>query len=64
MLTSVFVIGGELIHSFSLALILGVVVGTYSSIYVASTATQALCVSKSDLMPAKVENNEGDGSMV
>ena len=63
-LTSLFVFGGEVIHSFSLALILGVVVGTYSSIYVASTATLALGVSKSDLIPAKVENKEGDGSMV
>ncbi|MGB5178280.1 MAG: protein translocase subunit SecF [Gammaproteobacteria bacterium] len=63
-LASLFVFGGEVIHSFSLALILGVVVGTYSSIYVASTATLALGVSKSDLMPAKVENKEGDGSMV
>ncbi len=63
-LVSLFVFGGEVIHSFSLALILGVVVGTYSSIYVASTATLALGVSKSDLMPAKVEDKEGDGSMV
>jgi preprotein translocase subunit SecF len=63
-LSSLFVFGGEVIHSFSLALILGVVVGTYSSIYVASTATLALGVSKSDLMPAKVEKKEGDGSMV
>jgi len=63
-LASLFVFGGEVIHSFSLALILGVVVGTYSSIYVASTATLALGVSKSDLMPTKVETKEGDGSMV
>ena len=63
-LSSLFVFGGEVIHSFSLALILGVVVGTYSSIYVASTATLALGVSKSDLIPAKVEQKEGDGSMV
>jgi preprotein translocase subunit SecF len=63
-LASLFVFGGEVIHSFSLALILGVVVGTYSSIYVASTATLALGVTKSDLMPKKVEKREGDGSMV
>jgi len=63
-LASLFVFGGEVIHSFSLALILGVIVGTYSSIYVASTATLALGVSKSDLMPTKVETKEGDGSMV
>jgi len=63
-LTSLFVFGGEVIHAFSLALILGVVVGTYSSIYVASTATLAMGVTKADLMPAKVESKEGDGSVV
>ena len=63
-LTSLFVFGGEVIHAFSLALILGVIVGTYSSIYVASTATLAMGVTKADLMPAKVESKEGDGSMV
>jgi preprotein translocase subunit SecF len=63
-LLSLFVFGGEVIHAFSLALILGVVVGTYSSIYVASTATLAMGVTKADLMQAKVENKEGDGSVV
>jgi preprotein translocase subunit SecF len=63
-LISLFVFGGEVIHSFSLALILGIVVGTYSSIYVASTTTLALGVTKADLMPAKVEVKEGDGSSV
>jgi len=63
-LVALFVFGGEVIHDFSLALIVGVVVGTYSSIYVASTVTLALGVSKADLMPAKVERKEGDGSMV
>ena len=63
-LTSLFVFGGEVIHTFSLALILGIVVGTYSSIYVASTVTLALGVTKADLMPAQVEEKEGDGSSV
>jgi preprotein translocase subunit SecF len=63
-LISLFMFGGEVIHAFSLALILGVVVGTYSSIYVASTATLALGVTKADLMQTKVESKEGDGSMV
>ena len=63
-LVALFVFGGEVIHDFSLALILGVLVGTYSSIYVASTVTLALGVTKADLMPAKVENKEGDGSIV
>ena len=60
-LVSLFVFGGEVIHAFSMALIMGVVVGTYSSIFVASTATLALGVSKTDLMPAKVEK-EGSGN--
>jgi preprotein translocase subunit SecF len=63
-LISLFVFGGEVIHTFSLALILGIVVGTYSSIYVASTVTLALGVSKADLMPPPVEEKEGDGSSV
>lgn len=59
-LLALFFIGGEVIHSFSLALILGIVVGTYSSIYVASAAALALGVSKSDLMQAPKETEEMD----
>jgi len=50
---SLFVFGGEVIQSFALALILGVIVGTYSSIYVASAATLALGVSKGDLLQSR-----------
>ncbi|MFV8784374.1 protein translocase subunit SecF [Microbulbifer sp. SA54] len=50
--------GGELIHNFSLALIVGVVVGTYSSVYVAINALMALKVSKEDLMPPVKEGAE------
>ena len=63
-LMSLFVFGGEVIHGFSLALIIGVVVGTYSSIYVASTATLALGVTKADLMPVKHEEEGHGGSSV
>ena len=63
-LIALFVFGGEVIHSFSIALIVGVLVGTYSSIYVASTALLALDVSKEDLMQAEVENPNDDGSQV
>ena len=59
-LISLFVFGGEVIHAFALALIVGVLVGTYSSIYVASTVTLALGVSKKDLMPPKKEGVEAD----
>ena len=54
-LLALFFLGGEIIHNFSLALILGIVVGTYSSIYVASTTALALGVSKADLMPVQKE---------
>lgn len=48
-------VGGELIHGFAMALIIGVVVGTYSSIYIASATTLALGVTKQDLMPPEKE---------
>lgn len=63
-LTALFIFGGEVIHSFSIALIVGVVVGTYSSIYIASSSLLALNVSKEDLMPVKVEGVNEDGSQV
>ncbi|MCB1850211.1 MAG: protein translocase subunit SecF [Gammaproteobacteria bacterium] len=65
-LIALFVFGGEIIHGFSLALIVGIVVGTYSSIYIASTAALMLGVSKADLMPVKKEgaNIASDGSQV
>ena len=57
-LLSLFLLGGEVIHSFALALIIGVLVGTYSSIYVATTSALALGISRSDLLlPEKVEDD-------
>ena len=43
--------GGELIHNFSLALIVGVIIGTFSSVYVAANILMAMNISKEDLMP-------------
>ncbi len=57
-LVVLFLVGGELIHGFSIALLLGVIVGTYSSIYIASAIAMALGVSKSDLMPVQKEGAE------
>lgn len=57
-LSALFLLGGEIIHGFALALIIGVLVGTYSSIYVASTAVLMLGISKADLMPIKKEGAE------
>jgi len=59
-LMSLFFFGGEVIHGFATALIIGVLVGTYSSIYVASTAVLMLGVSKADLMPIVKEGAELD----
>jgi preprotein translocase subunit SecF len=54
-LISLFVLGGEAVSGFALALIVGIVVGTYSSTYIASALALALDVSPADLMPAKRE---------
>jgi len=54
-LSSLYLLGGETVSGFALALIVGVVVGTYSSIYVASASALALDVSPVDLMPPKRE---------
>ena len=54
-LIALFYFGGEIIHAFAYTLIIGVVVGTYSSIFVASTAAILLGVSKQDLMPVVKE---------
>lgn len=63
-LTTLFVLlallfaGGEMIRSFALALTVGVVVGTYSSIYVASNVLLALNISREDLLvPERQEDN-------
>ncbi|MDX1444170.1 MAG: protein translocase subunit SecF [Gammaproteobacteria bacterium] len=55
-LLALFYLGGEVIHSFAEALIIGVVVGTYSSIYIASALALMLGVSKEDLLP--IEDKE------
>lgn len=59
-LIALFVFGGELIHGFATALIVGVFVGTYSSIYVASASALALGINKEDLMPVEKEGAEID----
>ena len=59
-LIALFIFGGEIIHGFAFALIVGVVIGTYSSIYVASSAVLYLGISKSDLMEVKKEGAEID----
>ena len=54
-LSALYFIGGKSLEGFSLALIIGVVIGTYSSIYVATTSIFLLDVSTSDLLQVKKE---------
>ena len=55
---AMFFLGGELIHAFSIALIIGILVGTYSSIYVASSMVITLKITAESMMPVK---KEGEG---
>ena len=57
-LFALFVFGGELIHGFATALLAGVLVGTYSSVYVASSVLVAMDISKEDLAPVKKEGEQ------
>ena len=57
-LMSLYLFGGELIKNFALALILGVVVGTYSSIYIASNALVMMGLTSDHLMVPEKENEE------
>ncbi len=59
-LLALFLYGGEMIHGFAIALIVGVVIGTYSSIYVAATTLMMTGVSKEDLMIPVKEGAEQD----
>jgi preprotein translocase subunit SecF len=52
--------GGETIRGFAIALLAGVVIGTYSSIYVAANLLLALKITKEDLIPPPKEETEID----
>lgn len=54
-LAALFLKGGALIHGFATALLFGVFVGTYSSIYVASSVALTLGISREDLIPEVIE---------
>lgn len=58
-LIALFFKGGALIHGFATALLFGVFIGTYSSIYVASSVALSLGISREDLIPTPVEK-EGE----
>ncbi len=55
---AMFFLGGELIHGFSIALMIGILVGTYSSIYVASSMVITLKITAESMMPVKKEGED------
>lgn len=59
-LVALMILGGELIHNFALGLLIGVVVGTYSSIYVAANILLMMNISREDLIPAELEEEVDD----
>ena len=63
-LMSLFLFGGDIIHNFSIALILGVLVGTYSSIFIASPSVLLLGVSRENLLPVKKEGENANADSV
>lgn len=56
---ALFTQGGAMIHGFALALLLGITVGTYSSIYVASALALKLGITREHLMPPQIDK-EGE----
>ena len=57
-LLALFFFGGEIIHGFALAMIVGVVIGTYSSIYVASSSLLMMGVTREALLPPVPDDSE------
>jgi len=55
---ALYVFGGPVVHGFAITMLIGIVVGTLSSIFVASPILLWLGVSKKDLMPVTKENPE------
>jgi preprotein translocase subunit SecF len=59
-LFALYFVGGETLRGFSLTLIVGIVVGTYSSVYIASASALALGLNRDDLLvDRKVQEEDG-----
>ncbi len=55
-----FFMGGAMIHGFATALLFGIAIGTYSSIFIASALAVILGASREDLMPTVIEKEGAD----
>jgi preprotein translocase subunit SecF len=61
-LVVLFYMGGALIHGFATALLFGIAIGTYSSIYVASSIAEILGISREDMLPPPPVEKEGENT--
>lgn len=59
-LLALLIVGGEMISGFAVALTVGVLIGTYSSIYVAANVLLYMHISKEDLIPAQKDDSDLD----
>ena len=59
-LIALFLKGGAMIHGFASALLIGIFVGTYSSVYVASALAIALGISREHMIPVEIEKEGAD----
>ncbi|MGQ0501125.1 MAG: protein translocase subunit SecF [Panacagrimonas sp.] len=57
-LSALFFLGGSSVHSFAVALMVGVVVATYSSIYISTGIAILLGITREDLLPTRTELDE------
>jgi preprotein translocase subunit SecF len=59
---ALYIYGGDVVHGFSLALIIGILIGTYSSIYVAGSLAIAFGLTRQSLLPKKrFETDDSEG---
>ena len=61
-LVVLFYMGGALIHGFATALLFGIAIGTYSSVYVASAIAEILGISREDMLPPPPIEKEGENT--
>ncbi|MBV2130772.1 protein translocase subunit SecF [Arsukibacterium indicum] len=61
-LVVLFTMGGALIHNFAFALLFGIAIGTYSSVFVASALAVQLGISREDMLPPPPPEKEGEGT--
>jgi len=62
-LLCLFIFGGKIISGFALALLIGVIVGTYSSIFIASAAVLKLGITREELMPVEKEGADQESTV-